>query len=272
MPLSEALSSASRFLAARLEAAEAANVASMARSLALEMPETAAATEEIAGGTAVFAGVGSPMTHAIGVGMRGPVAAAEFDRLEEFFRQRGSASSIDLCPLGDASVLGFIQSRNYRIAEWNNVMARVIGADERFAPAPDWVLHMAAPEQRLLWSRVVVAGFEERADVNEDFVALMSATCSRSVCLLGGRGGEPCGGAAMGIENGVAHFYGDATLAHARGGGLQSALIRARLALARDRGCDLAMASVIPGSVSNRNYERAGFRLVYMRVNVIREW
>lgn len=35
-------------------------------------------------------------------------------------------------------------------------------------------------------------------------------------------------------------------------------------------GCDLAMASVLPGSGSHRNYERGGFQLVYMRVNVSR--
>ncbi len=37
-------------------------------------------------------------------------------------------------------------------------------------------------------------------------------------------------------------------------------------------GCDLAAATVIPGSASHRNYDRCGFQLVYMRVNVIREW
>lgn len=72
------------------------------------------------------------------------------------------------------------------------------------------------------------------------------------------------------IVNGVTLLFGDATLPEARGRGLQSALIRERLARAARAGCDLAMACVLPGSGSHRNYERAGFRLAYMRVNVKR--
>jgi len=32
------------------------------------------------------------------------------------------------------------------------------------------------------------------------------------------------------------------------------------------------MVSVLPGSGSHRNYERAGFELIYMRVNLMREF
>jgi hypothetical protein len=32
------------------------------------------------------------------------------------------------------------------------------------------------------------------------------------------------------------------------------------------------MTTVLPGSGSHRNYERAGFQLIYMRVNLIREF
>jgi hypothetical protein len=32
--------------------------------------------------------------------------------------------------------------------------------------------------------------------------------------------------------------------------------------------CDLAMASTQPGSVSQRNYERAGFQVVYTKVTM----
>jgi hypothetical protein len=32
------------------------------------------------------------------------------------------------------------------------------------------------------------------------------------------------------------------------------------------------MVSVLPGSLSHRNYERAGFELIYTRVNLQREF
>jgi hypothetical protein len=65
-------------------------------------------------------------------------------------------------------------------------------------------------------------------------------------------------------------LFGDATLVGARRRGLQLALIRQRLKTAAAMGCDVATASVLAGSVSHRNYERAGFQLVYARVMVSR--
>jgi GNAT superfamily N-acetyltransferase len=75
----------------------------------------------------------------------------------------------------------------------------------------------------------------------------------------------------MSIRGGVALLFGDATLPEARGRGVQQALIGHRLRLASEAGCEWAMASVLPGSGSHRNYERMGFGLAYMRVNVMRE-
>jgi hypothetical protein len=47
--------------------------------------------------------------------------------------------------------------------------------------------------------------------------------------------------------------------------GLQSALIRARMRYAAEHGCDLAMLVAEPGSHSQRNAERRGFRIAYTR-------
>jgi len=65
-------------LARRIEAGEALNAAQCGESLA------------VAGGYAAFAGVGSALTHAIGLGMNGPVSPDEFNRMEEFYRARGA--------------------------------------------------------------------------------------------------------------------------------------------------------------------------------------
>lgn len=48
-----------------------------------------------------------------------------------------------------------------------------------------------------------------------------------------------------------------------RGKGLQAALIRARLQLAIEHGCELAATSTHPGTDSQRKVERAGFRVAY---------
>jgi len=261
------LSSADRVLAARLEAAESANVAAIARLAAASIAD--AAFEDFGGGVAVFAGAGSPMTHALGIGMRGPIQQRDMERLEAFFRDRGSACLIDLCPLADPSVIAFVQSRPYRILEFNNVLARPIQPDEDFAPTPG-VTRIAEPDAPL-WARVISQGFAEHMPVTEETISLMATACRASQCWLAG---EPhsVAGAAMSVHDNTAVFSGDASLLEARAKGWQTALIRARLAAAHAQGCDLAMASVLPGSTSHRNYERAGFQFIYMRVNLVREF
>jgi hypothetical protein len=260
-------SSADMTLAARLEAADAANVMRMAQAVAGE--SAGVAVEPFAGGVAVFAGAGSPMTHAMGIGMLGSVAETELERMEAFFRDRGSASQIDLCPMADASVIAFVQSRPYRLVEFNNVMVRRIEPEEIFEPVEG--VRPVSEGELPHWSRVVSEAFSEYMPVTDQMVNLMSSMCRVAHCWFAGDP-EPVGGALMTVQEGVALLSGDATLISARRQGWQARLIRERLAAAQRLGCGLASATVLPGSASHRNYERAGFQLVYMRVNVMREF
>ncbi|MBN9659294.1 MAG: GNAT family N-acetyltransferase [Acidobacteria bacterium] len=261
-------STADLTLARRTEAAEAANgfaLVGKARPGSLE-------AIPVAGGCAVFAGVGSPMTHALGIGMAGSVSSEEFDRMEEFFRSRGSASLIDLCPLADASVVEQVMGRGYRIIEFNNLMLRPVDSSnaDYVVPAPLGVT-VTAGDRYAEWCRLVMRGFGGVVDMPEDAVEVLMNMTSVGDSFFGEIAGEPKGAAAMAIHNRMAMLFGDSTLAEARGQGLQTALIRHRVALAARAGCDYAMACVVPGTASHRNYERCGFRLFYMRVNVQRD-
>jgi hypothetical protein len=115
-------------LARRIEAIEASNGLKAAQSL-LAHGGSYGAAEPHLGGYAVFGGVDSPMTHALGIGMQGPVTEPEFDAMERFFFDRGSASLIDLCPMAHESVQEFVKNRGYRIIEFNNVMVRGLDGD-----------------------------------------------------------------------------------------------------------------------------------------------
>jgi hypothetical protein len=63
----------------------------------------------------------------------------------------------------------------------------------------------------------------------------------------------------------VALFAGAATIPGARNRGAQRALLDARMRHAFHAGCDLAMMCAAPGSASQRNAERLGFRIAYTR-------
>lgn len=265
--MAQLFSSADLVLVARLEGADATNVMRMAQAASGNAEFMA--VEPFAGGFAVFAGVGSPMTHAMGIGMQGAVQEQELERMEAFFRERGSPCLIDLCPMADPSVIAFVQSRPYRMVEFNNVLVRKIEPDEIFEPAQG--VRPVQEGELPNWARVVSEAFSENVPVNEAMVDLMAATCKDVHCWFAGES-QPVGGAAMTVQEGVAFLTGDATLSLARGQGWQARLIRERLSAAQRLGCRLACTTVLPGSVSHRNYERAGFQLIYMRVNVMREF
>jgi GNAT superfamily N-acetyltransferase len=67
------------------------------------------------------------------------------------------------------------------------------------------------------------------------------------------------------IHEGVALLGGAATVPEMRRRGLQTALIAARMQYAFEHGCDLLMMVAEPGSNSQRNAERNGFRVAYTR-------
>jgi predicted acetyltransferase len=63
----------------------------------------------------------------------------------------------------------------------------------------------------------------------------------------------------------VALLAGACTIPEYRNRGAQRALLQARLRYGAERGCDLAMMVAAPGSASQRNAERQGFRIAYTR-------
>lgn len=260
------LSGADLRLARRIEMAEAAHAVASAEALKAILSETI--TKPFAGGIAVFVGVQPALTRVTGIGLNGTVAETDWKEMEEFFRLRGSPCVIDLCPLTDVSVLAFLQRHPYRLADFNNVMARGIAPHEPFTASA--AIRETGDSETQEWARVICRGFSEQMPVEEDAVDVMAATSKASRCWLA-VDGDPVAGAAIGEYDGVALFYGDATIPQARRRGWQSALITTRLAAAQQSGCDLAVASVLPGSSSHRNYERAGFQLLYMRVTLSNE-
>ncbi len=224
--------------------------------------------EAIGGGWAIFHAVGSPVTQAIAVGMNGAMGSADLDRLEAFFHCRGSAAIIDLCTLADPSLLAMIQERGYWVREISNVLVRRLDPVEEFQIPPGIEIEPVTSAEYPAWARLVMQGFAGQDDVPEEQVAMMASGNRWPEAFFGLSGASRGAGAAMDVHAGLATFFGDATLVRVRGQGLQLALIRHRLRRATGLGCDLATASVAPGGISHRNYERAGFQLVYARVIV----
>lgn len=221
----------------------------------------------------VFAGVGSPLTYTHGAGINGPLTNEELDRLETFYRDRNSPVVINLCPLCDQSLLSQLSMRGYHLAGFSNVLVRPLRTGESFERAAFLVRH-AKPEESSLWTRCATKGFLADQAISPDALEVGEVLFAMETteCFFAEVEGDIGATAAMATEGDVAVFFADSTLVQYRGRGIHSALIRHRLTRTIALGCDAATASVLPGSASHRNYERAGFQLAFTSANLIREY
>lgn len=257
-------------LAARVEAAHGHASAEYAETLARRRPDTGATSARLAGGLAGYAGAGSPLSQAAGVGMGGAVDLGEFDRLTAFFHSRGAPSKVEACPLADPSLWRWLGERGYRACEFDNVMIRTLDdPDDRPMPAGVEARPSTAAESGLVGS-IVASGFfgdgELPPGLGDIFETMADQPSSTS--FLGLVDGAPAAAGVVVVHDGVASLAGAATLPRYRNRGAQAALLRTRLAFAASLGCDLAVVCAAPGSGSMRNALRRGFAVAYTRVSM----
>ncbi len=76
---------------------------------------------------------------------------------------------------------------------------------------------------------------------------------------------KPISAGMLFIYDEVAILAGASTVPEGRRQGAQNALLDARLKFAREKGCTIATMGALPGSQSQRNAEKNGFRIAYTR-------
>jgi GNAT superfamily N-acetyltransferase len=261
-------------LAMRLEEAEAYAAEAFARELARRRPRVEIEVEEVAGGKAVFAGAGSPLSESKAVGMRGPVSDTDLDRMEAVFFSRGEPSRVVVCPLADPSLVEGLGRRGYRLFGFENILVLPLSQEEnQLHAASDIEVRPVGSEEADLYAQVVAPNFLAPGQSTDEVLEMMVTMIGMEHAwpFLAFIHGEPVGGGAVLIHQRLALLAGAATLPAYRNRGVHAALHHARLALARRNGCDLAAQGAQAGSTSQRNAERWGFRVAYTRAMLIRE-
>jgi GNAT superfamily N-acetyltransferase len=262
-------------LARRVENAEGTACSECAEAFQKLHPEFPVAVERIGGGVAVFAGVESPVTQAIGVGINGPVEDDDLNRLGDFFLSRNAPAAAEICPFVDMSLYEKFATRGYRLLEVSNVLVRELTAgDSMKVSIPDAgvAVRQAFPDEAKLWTSTVAQGFAEHYPVTQEILDVMEGFFhgKSAQAFLAFDDGEVAGGGALTVHDGVCGLFGASTLPKFRKRGVQTALLGSRIFWALGRGCDLAVSIAQPGSISHRNIERAGFRVAYTRTKLIR--
>ncbi len=219
----------------------------------------------ILGGIAPFAGASSPLSEACGLGIFcEDVRPEDVERLTAFYRELGTPPRVLVSPLATTTLGGELTRAGYRPVEHQNVLACDIAAlecerDYRIVESRD-------PHS---WGLASATAFTEPLEglpsADAILVGTIIASVSTVTTLEVRADGAAIATAAMDVQGELAGLFAGSTAAAARGHGWHAALIRDRLARARERGARFARASAGVGSASERNFRRAGFHVLYTR-------
>ncbi|MBI3401680.1 MAG: GNAT family N-acetyltransferase [Acidobacteria bacterium] len=256
-------------LARRLERAEGVAGAQFVETRARVLPESGACWTEIAGTYAMFDGPASPITQTFGLGVFQMPSASDMDAIETFFFDRGAPANHEVSPLADRPLLPMLNERGYRPIELSDVMFLPLAHRPPAGAAPaDLEVRLAESAELDVWADTAARGWAEVAEFSGVIHDLMRVSARRGtfspfLALLDGR---PIATGGLVIHEGVALMAGASTVPEFRHRGAQRSLYEERLLHAVRAGCDLAMVCTEPGSASQRNAVRNGFRVAYTRI------
>ncbi|HYP02588.1 MAG TPA: GNAT family N-acetyltransferase [Pyrinomonadaceae bacterium] len=258
-------------LARRLERAEGHTNREFVETRARLFPESAAEWIEVAGAYVMYDGAASLLTQTFGLGLFQATTSADMDEIENFLRERGAQVFHEVSPLADASLLALLNERGYQPCEFTSVMFRPVSRAGDVLPAPrnDKVrVRVVGEDEHEVWAQTATRGWSEFTEFADQILDLSRVSAKRAgtASFMAEIEGEPIATGGLGICDGVVLLAGASTVPEGRRQGAQAALLRSRLSFAAEQGCDIAMMCAQPGSTSQRNAERNGFRIAYTRI------
>lgn len=256
-------------LSRRLESTEAKANASFVEARARAFPESNAEWLEVCGVYAMFDGVDSPLTQTFGLGLFDPVSPKDLDRIEGFFQDRGAPVFHEVSPLADPAIVSLLTERGYRPVEFTTILFRQIQPGVSFAELRNDSIRvrLIGKDEIELWAQTASRGWSEYPELAEFMLMFGKVVAMRDdgFSFIAELEGKPIATGAMSIYDRVAQLAGASTIPEGRKQGAQLALLDSRLRYAAEHGCDIATMGALPGSASQRNAERQGFRIAYTR-------
>lgn len=255
-------------LSRRLEVCEGKTNAAFVEARARLRPDSGAAWISHAGAYAMFDGVGSPLTQTFGLGLCDVPAGEELDVIERFFEERGATVFHEVSPMVPMATMELLVARGYHPVELTSMMFRPITQQPEAEGSSAVRTRIVSAAEGDLWSATAAEGWGESQELSDFMrdIGRVSIASEGMTAFLAEIDGRPAGTGAVAVHDGVAVLAGASTIPAMRRRGAQLALLEARLRYAAQQGCDLAMMGAAPGSASQRNAERQGFRIAYTRI------
>jgi hypothetical protein len=226
-----------------------------------------AASHDFDGTYAIFDGVDSPLTQTFGLGMSAAVTPEGLHPIEAFFSERGADVMHEVSPLAGVATSALLAERGYRPHELSSVLVQPLDRSLDAPAANGLRARTTESADRDAWIETSILGWSADPTYADIMRAMATSAFANPAMLhfVVEREDAPIATASMAIVDDIAMLAGASTIPAGRGLGAQALLLAARLGEARRRGCTLAMMVTEPGSTSQRNAERRGFRVAYTR-------
>jgi hypothetical protein len=258
-------------LARAIERAEARCNASYVEARAHLEPEVGAEWRDVDGTSAMFDGAGSLLTQSFGFGLFSEASEEQLAAMERFYAERGAEVFHEVSPLAGPVHLELLSRRGYHPVEQTNVLYRPVAPGVRLTgtQATSITVRRIEADEADHWADVAAQGWSGDSPEIGEFVRRMGRVNARSRgshCFLAEHFGRAVAAGSLYVADGVAILSGASTIPESRRMGAQNALLEARLRYATENGATLAIMGAHPGSPSQRNSERQGFRIAYTRI------
>jgi hypothetical protein len=257
-------------LSQKIERTEARSNADFVESRAKLFPESGADWIEVAGVYAMFDAVDSPTTQTFGLGLFDEITDVEMDNIEAFFKERDAPVFHEVSPLADSTIFSILNNRGYQPIEFTNVMYQEITSSNSFVPPqnPQIKTRIIDKNEVDLFAETSTKGWiDEMPEYAEQMLEFsrIGASADGAIPFIAELNAEPMATGTLYIYDGAAILAGASTIPEQRKKGAQTALHEARLNYALKNGCTIAIMDALPGSQSQRNAEKNGFRIAYTR-------
>jgi GNAT superfamily N-acetyltransferase len=244
----------------------ALDAAAFADVLARHDPTWGSQTHPMAGGQLVLSGCGLYVNRAMAAGIAPALTESDVDQLVAESLVVGVPPAIEVSPVTATETLRVLASHNFERQPDSDVTALVWPVGERPLPdSPmDVVIRSISAASIKDWQEVSALGWghtsAEARRASDAFVAAAHAIDGDGMVIAHDAGdGRPLGCASLTRRTGVATLGGMSTIPAERRRGVQAALVRHRIEVAIESGCDLIVSGTASGGASQRNLQRLGF-------------
>lgn len=255
--------------------------------------EVAAVAVPMMGGWACRDEPGNWLNYAAGCGLAGPVSRDEVRALRRLYEEAGIEPRLEICPFIDPTLTRALADEGFVVRNFETVYYRGLDAERSGAagdgandPANGGWRALGPPGLEILvldpsdeaalddFARTALSGFLPEG-VTEFPQAFMDsskrvARQAATVCIRAMLDGACVGAGAMEVRGPVACLFGVSVRPAFRKRGVQRAMLAWRLREAARRGAVVATIGSRPGVATERNAQRAGFRVAYTKLVLVR--